>query len=358
MHNTVHVPLGERSYDILISPGCIDQAGAHIRERLGSVACAVITDDNVAPLYAPRLTASLENAGLRTCTCVLPHGEATKSLDTMQRLYDFLAEKRITRRDAVVALGGGVIGDTAGFAAATWMRGIRFVQVPTSLLAQVDSSVGGKVAVDLPCGKNLVGAFHQPALVLCDPDTLATLTDTYWRDGLGEVVKYGAIADLPLFELLERAAPGGREGVMRHIGEILTRCIQAKADIVAADERESGVRVTLNFGHTLGHAIEACQHFSGLSHGMAVAVGMAQITRLSEAEGVTEAGTAARLENLLRTLGLPTDVPAGLTGAELTAAMGADKKNAADGLTVVLLRRIGACWTRKTAPAYFNGLWA
>lgn len=354
MKNVVHVSLGDRSYDILIEKGCLDQAGALIREHLGQPACAVITDDNVAPLYAQRLQASLNQAGLRSCLCVLPHGEKTKSLDTMRVLYGFLAENHITRGDIVIALGGGVIGDTAGFAAATWMRGVRFVQMPTSLLAQVDSSVGGKVAVDLPQGKNLVGAFYQPSLVLCDPDTLETLTDVFWRDGLGEVVKYGAIADLPLFELLEKAAPLGRAGLMAHIGAVLRRCVQAKADIVAADEREAGVRVTLNFGHTLGHAIEVCQGFGGLSHGMAVAVGMAQITRVSEARGETEPGTAARLAALLQALGLPTEVPAGLDEEALLAAMAADKKNTAAGLTVVALKRMGECFTVKTNAGYFK----
>ena len=199
---TIPVQLGSRSYPIHIENGILDKAGTFMLETVGCCAAAIITDDHVAPLYLARVEASLRTAGYRVVSVVLPHGEPTKCLNSLTQLYTFLSENHITRKDVIVALGGGVMGDLAGLAAATWLRGIRFVQIPTTLLAQVDSSVGGKVAVDLPQGKNLVGAFWQPSLVLCDPETLRTLTEAYWHDGLGEVVKYGCISDEPLFALL------------------------------------------------------------------------------------------------------------------------------------------------------------
>ena len=221
----------------------------------------------------------------------------TKCLKSLETLYAFLCEHHLTRKDAIVALGGGVIGDLAGLAAATYLRGVHFVQLPTTLLAQVDSSVGGKVAVDLPQGKNLVGAFYQPELVLVDPDSLRTLTDDFWRDGLGEVVKYGCIGDEALFRLLEENAGGGRTALMGVIGEILTHCIQYKANIVAQDEHDTGLRMTLNFGHTIAHAVETCQHYTGMRHGEAVALGMRVITAMTEEKGMTEQGTSAKAES-------------------------------------------------------------
>lgn len=351
----IHVPLQERTYPIHIQRGLMDQAGTYLREALGECALAVVTDDHVAPLYLERLLASLKAAGFRTCAAVLPHGEQTKCLARLEELYTFLCENHITRRDAVVALGGGVIGDLAGLAAATYLRGVRFAQVPTTLLSQVDSSVGGKVAVDLPQGKNLVGAFWQPSVVLCDPDALRTLTPEYWRDGLGEVVKYGCIGDEGLFRLLEEAAPGGREGVMAHIDEILRRCIQQKADVVAQDEHDTGLRMILNFGHTIAHAVETCQHYAGLRHGEAVALGMAVITRMAEARGLTAPGTAARLDALLDALTLPRHLPA-IPEDDLTAAMGMDKKNAGRVLRVILLHDIGSCRIHETRTDFFKGM--
>ncbi len=351
----ITVPLQDRTYPIHIQRGLIDQAGTYLRDALGECALAVVTDDHVAPLYLDRLLASVRDVGLRACAVTLPHGEQTKCLARLTELYTFLCENHITRRDAVVALGGGVIGDLAGLAAATYLRGVRFAQVPTTLLSQVDSSVGGKVAVDLPQGKNLVGAFWQPSLVLCDPDALRTLTPEYWRDGLGEVVKYGCIGDETLFRLLEEAAPGGREGLMAHIDEILRRCIQQKADIVAQDEHDTGLRMILNFGHTIAHAVETCQHYEGLRHGEAVALGMAVITRMAEARGLTPAGTAARLDALLDALSLPRRLPP-IPEGELIAAMGMDKKNAGQVLRVILPDGIGACRVHETTPMFFTGM--
>ena len=351
----ITVPLGERSYPIHIGAGLLDQTGAMLREVCGECAVAVITDDNVAPLYLARVMDSLNAAGLRACSISLPHGEPTKCLARLSDLYTFLCARHMTRKDVIVALGGGVIGDLAGFAAATYLRGIRFVQIPTTLLAQVDSSVGGKVAVDLPQGKNLVGAFWQPELVICDPEVLNTLSDDYWHDGLGEVVKYGCINDEPLFELLEACAPGGRSALMASMDEILRHCIQAKADVVAQDEKDTGLRMTLNFGHTIAHAVETCQHYTGFRHGEAVALGMAVITRLSEQRGMTKPGTAGRLSLLLQALSLPDALP-DIPEEALISAMSLDKKNQGAILNVILIDRIGQYRIHRTTGAFFEGM--
>lgn len=350
----IHVALKERAYTVYVEAGILDRAGEYLRAVCKATRVAIITDDNVAPLYLSRVAASLEKTGLEVCTLTLHHGEETKSLTMLQKVYSFLCENRLTRRDCLVALGGGVIGDLTGLAAATYLRGIDFVQIPTTLLAQVDSSVGGKVAVDLPEGKNLVGAFYQPKVVLCDPKTLETLTDHFWRDGLGEVVKYGCISDEPLFALLEKSSGGGRTGVMGEMETILERCISAKARVVEQDERDTGLRMTLNFGHTIAHAIEKCQYYTGLSHGAAVAVGMAYITRLSESMGMTEKGSADRLIELEKALGLETEV-SGLAEEELIAAMGMDKKNLGKTLNVILLEKIGTCFIHPASQDFFRG---
>ena len=352
---TIHVNLGERSYPIHIGAGMLDKTGEQVRRHLGACAAAIVTDDHVAPLYLQCVEASLDAAGIRYASIVLPHGERTKCIDSLTRLYTFLSESGITRRDIVIALGGGVIGDLAGLAAATWLRGVRLVQLPTTLLAQVDSSVGGKVAVDLPQGKNLVGAFWQPSLVLVDLDTLNTLSPDFWRDGLGEVVKYGCINDATLFELLEGVAPAGRDGVMAHMDELLRRCISAKARVVEQDEHDTGLRMTLNFGHTIAHAVETVQQYGGLRHGEAVAVGMAAITRLSEKRGMTKPGTTQRLIALETALGLPVDLP-DVPKEALLRAMGMDKKTMGKKLTIVLLKEIGQCFLHETDVQYFDGL--
>lgn len=351
----ITVPLGQRTYPVHIGSGLLDCLGAHVVEALGEISVAVVTDDNVAPLYLDRAVKSIESAGLRVCTITLPHGEATKCLDSLAKLYDFLCENRLTRKDAVVALGGGVIGDLTGLAAATFLRGVHFIQVPTTLLAQVDSSVGGKVAVDLPQGKNLVGAFYQPDFVLVDPDTLTTLTDEYWRDGLGEVIKYGCIGDSALFALLEDCAPGGRAALMARIDEILMHCIQQKADVVAQDERDTGLRMTLNFGHTIAHAVETCQHYEGLRHGEAVALGMHVMTRLTEDKGLTAKGTADRLDALLRQLEMPMELPE-LPEEQVISAMFMDKKFSGKVLRVIVLNEIGKCFIHPTDAAFFHGM--
>ena len=350
----VIAPGQESRYDIHIGSGLLASCAALFAPYSGCRA-VIVADSNTAPLYGNTLLAQLEQAGVSASLFALPAGEATKCPEQLARLYDAFLDARLTRKDLVIALGGGVIGDITGYAAATYMRGARFVQVPTTLLAQVDSSVGGKVAVDLPQGKNLVGAFYQPDFVLVDPDTLNTLTDEYWRDGLGEVVKYGCIGDEALFALLENAAPGGRASLMTHIDEILRRCIQHKADVVAQDERDTGLRMTLNFGHTIAHAVETCQHYEGFRHGEAVALGMHLMTRLSEEKGLTAPGTADRLDALLRALGMPMALPA-LKKEDVISAMLMDKKFSGQVLRAIVLNKIGKCFIHPTDVSFFDGM--
>ncbi|MBQ8537970.1 MAG: 3-dehydroquinate synthase [Clostridia bacterium] len=346
------IDLKERSYDIIIEKGCLKNIGEAVHGRLPKAQkAAVLSDTNVAPLYAQRVLESLEKAGLEAHLLVLPAGEETKCLQCLSQCYDFLCEHRLSRSDVLITLGGGVIGDLGGLAAATYLRGIPFVQVPTSLLAQVDSSVGGKVAIDLPQGKNLCGCFYQPQLVMVDPQTLKTLTDQFWRDGMGEVVKYGCIRDEKLFDLLCRL--NTREAAMAHIEEIIAICLKIKAQVVENDERDTGERMILNFGHTLAHAIEAAQHFTGLRHGEAVAIGMALITRLSENEGLTERGTYQRLLDCLKAQGLPFTVSIENKEAILPA-LSLDKKHLNGQLKVVLLNHIGQCCLHKAPGDFFR----
>jgi len=348
----LRIDLKERSYDIIIEKGSLNGLGEAVKARLPKARkAAVISDTNVAPLYADRVLASLEKAGFEAHLLVLPAGEATKCLQCLSQCYDFLCEHRLSRSDAVITLGGGVIGDLGGLAAATYLRGVAFVQVPTSLLSQVDSSVGGKVAIDLPQGKNLCGCFYQPRLVLVDPDTLQTLTDTFWRDGMGEVVKYGCIRDAKLFDLLCRL--NSREAAMAHIEAIIATCLQIKARVVENDEHDTGERMILNFGHTLAHAIEAAQHFTGMRHGEAVAVGMALITRLAENQGLTGKGTYQRLWDCLKAQGLSTTVRLENKDSFLNA-LALDKKHLNGQLKVVLLNKIGSCYLYKAPGDFFR----
>lgn len=324
---------GARPYEVLVGSGLLEQAGERIRRATGCTAAALVTDDTVGALYGDRVQNALEQAGCRVVRFIFPHGEESKNMGTYAQLLGFLAESRLTRADAVVALGGGVVGDLAGFAAATFLRGVPLVQLPTTLLAAVDSSVGGKTAVDLPQGKNLAGAFHQPSLVLCDCDTLSTLPDDVFRDGCAEVIKYGAIGDADFFHSLNRPVQQQRQPV-------IARCVQMKSDIVSRDEHDKGERQLLNFGHTIGHAIEQCSHFS-VSHGSAVAIGMAHMTRAAYRMGLCDRSCAEELEALLQAYELPiqTDFAPG----ELTNAALSDKKRAGAQMALVLPKAIGHC---------------
>ena len=336
--NTLTVSLPGREYDILIQPGLLSQAGELCRQALPRAGrLFLVTDSNVAPLYLSRVEESLGAAGFQTAACVVPAGEQSKCAGQLSRLWEDMAAFGLTRADAVVALGGGVVGDLAGFAAATLLRGVDFVQIPTTLLSQVDSSVGGKVAIDLAHGKNLAGAFWQPRLVLMDPDALSTLEDGIFADGMAEVVKYGCIKDAGFFDFL--AARPSRGALMAEIEHILYTCCTIKRDVVEKDERDTGERMLLNFGHTLGHAYELAGHYETWSHGQAVAAGMCAAARLGVRLGVTPAGVPERLEQALSPLGLPTHIDC--TAGDYAAAIGLDKKGTGADLSVILLEALG-----------------
>jgi 3-dehydroquinate synthase len=346
---TVNVPLGARAYDVLIGPGLLTETGRLIAKRLGAAKCAIVTDENVARHHLAALETALKQEGLFAGSTVLKPGEATKCFSELASLSERLLELGIERGDLVVALGGGVIGDLAGFAAAILRRGVRFVQIPTSLLAQVDSSVGGKTGIDTPQGKNLIGAFHQPSLVVADTNSLRTLPEREMRAGYAEVAKYGLLGDAPFFAWLEQSW----KAVFAFEADALTRAIEtsvkAKAGIVGRDETEQGERALLNLGHTFGHALEAfCGYSDRLLHGEAIAIGMAQAFRFSEARGDCAPGTAERVAAHFAAVGLPTriaDVPGDKPDvAGLMRLMGQDKKVRRGKLTFILARGIGEAY--------------
>ncbi|WP_295627948.1 3-dehydroquinate synthase [uncultured Intestinimonas sp.] len=345
---TLTVDLPGRAYDILIQRGLLDQAGARIRAILPRASrLFVVTDTNILPLYHARVRDALREAGFQTQACAVPAGEASKSAGQLSDLWERMMAFGLTRTDAVVALGGGVVGDLAGFAAATVLRGVDFVQIPTTLLAQVDSSVGGKVAIDLQAGKNLAGAFWQPKLVLMDPDTLDTLDDRTFADGMAEVLKYGCIFDRAFFDLL--AGRPSRGALMADIESILYTCCDLKRSVVIRDERDTGERMLLNFGHTLGHAYELAGHYETWTHGQAVAAGMVLAARLGVALGVTPAEVPGQVEAAVAALGLPTRIDC--THADYAAAIGLDKKGAGEDITLILLEALGRAIPHKMPKA-------
>ncbi len=331
---TIHVK-ASREYDVIIERGILDRAGDEIRRvnDRGSTA-AIVAGERVAALYGERLAASLERAGYRVVSFVYPGGEQYKTLETYARLMDFLSREHFTRTDLVAALGGGVTGDLAGFAAATYQRGTAFAQIPTTLLAAVDSSVGGKTAVDLPSGKNQAGCFYQPCAVLCDPDTLSTLPEAEFANGCAEVVKYGVLGDAELFAALERG------GVHPQLERVIARCVEMKRDIVEEDEFDTGRRLLLNLGHSVGHAIEKCSGFA-VPHGSAVAIGTVVIMRAAAARGICPMSALERTAALLKKCGLPTGTE--YTADELSRAMLSDKKIAGGRLRLVVPEDIGRC---------------
>ncbi len=340
-------------YRIRLSHGCLSAVGEEAAALFPQGTRAmIISDSHVWPLYGETVAASLRAAGFRVFSHVFPAGEANKQLSTIENMYRAMSENGFTRTDFVVALGGGVTGDMAGFAAATFLRGIDFIQIPTTLLAQVDSSVGGKTGVDTSFGKNLVGAFHQPRLVLIDPDTLSTLPDHFFRDGMGEVIKYGCIRDPELFELVSDGS--ARE----HLEEVLYRCVDCKRQVVEHDALDKGERMILNFGHTLGHALEKLHGFEAgaLSHGMGVGIGMVWMTRASEANGLTQPGTARRIADVLAAYQMPVDDSMPLDRVIGATAM--DKKGTGDSLRLIVLDKIGSCRIypvkKSELPAFFG----
>jgi 3-dehydroquinate synthase len=344
----VEVDLGERGYPIHIGAGLLDEPRLYAGAVAGRTA-AIVTNATVAPLYAARLAATLERAGARVLTITLPDGEDHKDWKTLDLVFEALLRARADRRTVLVALGGGVVGDMAGFAAATYQRGIAHLQVPTTLLAQVDSSVGGKTAINHPLGKNMVGAFHQPVAVVADTATLATLPPRELGAGLAEVVKYGAIHDLAFLAWIEQNAAALVARDPAALAHAIRRSCEIKAAVVARDERESGARALLNFGHTFGHAIESATGYGTWLHGEAVAIGMALAARFSVRLGRIAQADADRLVALLERLGLPVRPPAIAREAWLEY-MGRDKKNEAGRITLVLLDRLGSAAVVKDAP--------
>ena len=335
---TIHVDLGEHAYDIEIAAGLLPQVGAKVAKLLPKARkAAIISDTNVAPLYADKLQKSLEDAGLAVCQIINEAGEQSKNMQVLSDVLEQLAASGMTRSDVVLTLGGGVVGDLGGFAAASFMRGVAFVQIPTSLLAQIDSSVGGKVAVDLKAGKNLAGAFYQPKAVFIDTELLATLSTRFLHDGLAEAIKYGCIKDAALFEKI--AAYADDDALLADIGSIVAACCAIKARIVEQDEFDTGLRMLLNFGHTLGHAVEQHFGYSHFTHGEGVAIGMYQLTARTEAMGLTPQGTAERIRAVLTKYNLPCD--AGVEKSLLLDTMAKDKKKNGNSITLIVLKQLG-----------------
>jgi len=352
MIRTVTVGLEERTYDVLIGAGLLDRSGELIAPLLTRARTAIIADETIMGLHGARLQSALTVAGIQSETILIPPGEASKTFAQLEQVCDALLAMKLDRGDLIIAFGGGVVGDIAGFAAAIYKRGIDFVQIPSTLLAQVDSSVGGKTAIDTPRGKNLIGAFHQPRLVLADRDVLATLPDREMRAGYAEVIKYGFLGDFDFFEWLETNGAAVLAHEPAALIHAVARSVEMKAEIVAEDEREAGRRALLNLGHTFGHALEAEVGFGGdLIHGEAVALGCAQAFRYSAKLGLCSSQDAARAGQAIAAVGLPSrlaDIPGGPFKADvLIGHMAQDKKADAGQLTLVLAEAIGRAFVAK-----------
>ncbi len=334
------------SYDILIEKEIIWNSGKYVKRLLGNARVCIVTDDTVNSLYSEPLENSLTSQGISFVKFVIPHGEVAKNASNLISLLEFLATSRITRSDAIIALGGGVVGDLAGFAAGVYLRGIRFIQIPTTLLAMVDSSVGGKTAIDLEAGKNLAGVFHQPSLVLCDPEALNTLPDEIFADGCAEVIKYGIINDKNFLGIL-------KSGIKENIVEVIERCVKNKASIVELDEFDLGTRQLLNLGHTIGHAIELCSNLT-ISHGSAVAIGTVIATKIAIHLGLCKNEELDEVVSLLKSTGLPTECQ--YSASELASVATADKKRSGDSINLILPYGIGNCKLHKIKVCELEGL--
>jgi 3-dehydroquinate synthase len=347
----VHVALGSRSYDILVSRWLLPELGSHCR-RLGfGRRCALLTDSRVGPLHGRVALRSLRQAGFDPVLVSVPAGERAKSIRHLADCYDQLAVHRLERKSFLVALGGGVVGDLAGFVAASYLRGIPFVQVPTTLVAQVDSSVGGKTGVNLAAGKNLVGAFWQPRLVLCDLETLKTLPDREYRSGLAEVIKYGIICDPTLFRRIEQRMPAILQMDSLELAWVVARCCTIKAEIVSQDETESGLRAILNFGHTVGHALEAITRYGRYLHGEAIAIGQMIAARISQQLLGLPPADVERMERLFKSANLPVTIQFSKDQLQrLCAAMKLDKKVAGGQIQFVLAERLGRVRFGQSVP--------
>lgn len=331
----IHVPLKTNEYDIIIEKTSLDNIGMISKNKLKTNAkVLIITDENVMPIYGERVVNSLKSVGITSYIMALEPGEESKSINTLDSIYSFAFKNGITRGDAILALGGGVMGDVAGFAAATIFRGIDFIQVPTSLLAQVDSSVGGKVAINTEYGKNLVGAFYQPKIVIIDPDTLNTLPKHYLSDGMAEVIKYGCIKDKVLFDAILNTEINDR------LEEKIKMCLEIKTEYVVKDEKDTGKRMELNFGHTIGHALERAYAKNGLSHGFGVFIGMCIMAKYGEQIGFTEKGTYKKIVECGKKYGLKDSWEINDIDL-LKTAMNLDKKADSDHINIVLIERLG-----------------
>jgi len=341
---SIEVKASSGSYPIYIKNGLLQEIGSEVKKIYKGRKIAVVTDSNVNKFYGQKVINSLNASGFETFKIVVQAGEESKSFETLLGVYDKLLDFKINRGDIIIALGGGVVGDMTGFAASTFLRGIDLIQIPTTLLAQVDSSVGGKVAVDLPRGKNLVGSFYMPKAVFIDPMLLATLKDKFFNDGMGEVIKYGAIKDSDLFYKLMNYE--NKVAVLKDIDEIIYTCCMIKANLVEADERDTGVRMLLNFGHTIGHAIEQFFNYAKYSHGEAIAIGMYAITDLGEQLGMTKAGTSSIIKDILIKYNLPWTLPEIKTEV-IIETISHDKKNIGDSMNFILIESIGNSFIEK-----------
>lgn len=343
MQSIIKVDLGPQSYNVCVRSGGLDELGTLMGDLSLGKKVLLVSNQSIFRQYGERATASLESAGFEVSTCILPPGEQYKTLNSVQKIYNEALANRLERSSTMVALGGGVVGDITGFAAATWLRGINVVQVPTSLLAMVDASIGGKTGVNHPSGKNLIGAFHQPRLVLIDPDVLKTLPAREFRSAMAEVIKYGVIWDAELFGKLENCK---RLDQMRYVkadllAEILIRSGQAKAEVVSKDEKESGLRAILNYGHTIGHAVESLTNYKVINHGEGVAIGMAASSRLAVELGMWDAECDRRQSALIEKAGLPAKLPAGVDVEEILNTLQLDKKVQDGKVRFVLPVRLG-----------------
>lgn len=334
----IKIELPNNEYEILIENGIINKIGDKLSKFYNGDKIAIITDENVDKYYGKCVEDSLRKQGYDTLKIVLPPGEKNKSMDTLISLYNSLLDFKINRGNLIIALGGGVIGDLTGFCASTLLRGIPFIQIPTSLLAQIDSSIGGKVAIDLPRGKNLIGSFYHPKAVYIDPMVLKTLDKRFLNDGLGEVIKYGLIKDKELFEQIYNLKD--TEEFIKNSEDIIYTCCCIKKEVVEKDEKDTGERMILNFGHTIGHAIEKLQNYEGLTHGEAVSVGMYFITLKSEKEGITSRGVAEKIKEILVKFKLPYEVK-NIKKEDLIEVIAVDKKNIGKNINLILLKDIG-----------------
>ncbi len=346
----MRVNLGKDSYDIIIEQGALDKASEYVQSVYQGNKIVIISDDNVYPIYGHKIEGKLSQEFI-VHDIVLPHGEKTKNFDILPEIYSQLLSFHLTRTDLIIALGGGVIGDLAGFVASTILRGVKLIQIPTSLLAQVDSSVGGKVAVDLKEGKNLVGAFKHPSLVIIDPLTLKTLDQRYINDGMGEVIKYGCIRSASLFDKL--ANYKDFDDLYKDIDEIIGQCVDIKRDVVEKDLYDFGDRLILNFGHTLAHAVEQYYHYEKYSHGEAVAIGMVQLTRIAEKKGMCQNGLSQKIKEVCIKYNLPSI--AHLSSQDLSQAISLDKKNINKKLSYVLLKDIGETYIYPSDLTFIEG---